>query len=123
MVEKVLTGQSVHTDEAVAENEPMLHALQVIGLDAPSMGDAVPDGQLMHDAPSLEPNVPVGHFCTRRIELESVVMVPWLSPDEMSCAVKFWVFTFVPAVPSIFTSRLSWPSTGAAKRVMSVMRW
>jgi hypothetical protein len=107
VVEKVLTGQSVHTDDAVAENEPMLQALQVMGLDAHSIGDAVPDGQSMNDASSLEPNVPVGHFCTRRMELESVVMVPWLRPEEINCAVKFWVLKFVPDVPSILRSRLS----------------
>jgi hypothetical protein len=54
VVEKVLMGQSVHTDDAVAENDPVLHALQVMGLDAPSMGEAVPAGQLMHAWPSLE---------------------------------------------------------------------
>lgn len=103
----MLIGQSVHTEDAVAEKAPMLHALHVIGLAAPSIDDAVPAGQSTHDAPSLEPNVPVGHFCTRSIELESVVMVPWLSPEEMSCAVRFCVLTFVLTVPSILTSRLS----------------
>ena len=72
--------QSVHTDDAVLENEPVLHALHVIGLAAPSTGEAVPAGQSMHDAPSLAPNVPFGHLSTRRMELESVVMDPWLKP-------------------------------------------
>jgi hypothetical protein len=48
VVENVLMAQSVHTDDADAENDPVLHALQVMGLDAPSMGEAVPAGQLMH---------------------------------------------------------------------------
>ena len=55
VVENVLIWQSVHTDDAAAENDPMLHALHVIGLAAPSTGEAVPAGQSMHDAPSLEP--------------------------------------------------------------------
>jgi hypothetical protein len=55
VVENVLIWQSVHTDDAAAENDPMLHALHVIGLAAPSTDEAVPAGQLMHDAPSLEP--------------------------------------------------------------------
>jgi hypothetical protein len=54
VVEKVLMGQSVHTEDAVAENEPVLHALQVMGLKAPSTGEAVPAGQSMHAWPSLE---------------------------------------------------------------------
>ena len=31
VVENVLIWQSVHTDDAAAENDPMLHALHVIG--------------------------------------------------------------------------------------------
>ena len=62
--ENVLTGQFVHTDEAVAENVPALHAAHVMSLDAPSTGDAVPEGQLMHAPPVGEENVPVGHMST-----------------------------------------------------------
>ncbi len=49
----MLVGQSVHTDDAAAENEPVLHALHVIGLEAPSTSDAVPAGQFRHVLPSL----------------------------------------------------------------------
>jgi hypothetical protein len=61
-------------DDAAAENEPMLQALHVIGVAAPSTGEAVPAGQSMQDCPSFE-YVPVGHLSTKRIEFESVVMV------------------------------------------------
>ena len=47
--ENVLTGQLVHTDEAVAENVPALQAAHVMSLGAPSTGDAVPEGQLVHE--------------------------------------------------------------------------
>jgi hypothetical protein len=54
VVENVLMTQSVHTDEACAENEPVLHALHVIGLDAPCTADSVPAGQSTHAWPSFE---------------------------------------------------------------------
>jgi hypothetical protein len=82
VVEKVLTGQSVHTDDAVLANDPMLHALQVMAFAAPSISEAVPAGQSMHDAPFAAPKVPFGHLSTRRTELESVVMDPWLKPSD-----------------------------------------
>lgn len=119
-MENVFTGQSVHTDDAVAENEPMLHALHVMGLAAPSTGEAVPAGQSMHDAPSLEPKVPLGHLSTRRMELESVVMVPWLKPLDTSCELNVCVLTLVPAVPSIFTSMFSCPMADVESKAMII---
>ena len=75
-VEKVLMGQSVQTEDAVPENAPVTQALQVIGFDAPSTGDAVPAGQLIHAVPSFE-KVPLAHLSTMRTELESVMIWTW----------------------------------------------
>ena len=66
----MLTGQSVHTDDAVAEKDPVLHALHVIGEDAPSTSEAVPPGQSIQIVPSLLEYVPLVHLSTRRIVLE-----------------------------------------------------
>jgi hypothetical protein len=54
VVENVLMAQSVQMDDAAAENDPMLQALQVMGVAAPSTGEAVPAGQSMQDWPSFE---------------------------------------------------------------------
>ncbi len=63
--EKVLVGQFVHTDDAAAAKVPALHAAHVMSFEAPSTGDAVPEGQLTHAPPVGEENVPVGHMSTR----------------------------------------------------------
>ena len=70
MVENVLMGQSVQTDEADAENDPVLHALHVMGEDAPSTSEAVPPGQSIQMVPSLLEYVPLVHLSTRRIVLD-----------------------------------------------------
>ena len=99
MVEKVFTAQSVHTDEADAEKDPVLHALHVIGVDAPSTSEAVPPGQSMQTVPSLLEYVPLPHLSTRRIVFD---------PTEMSyigaCEMSVCELIPVPPVPSILTS-------------------
>lgn len=62
--EKVLAGQSVHVDDFSAANVPALHPLHVMSFEDPSMGDAVPTGQLMHTPPVGEENVPLEQMST-----------------------------------------------------------
>lgn len=64
-VEKVLTGQLVQVEAAMPEKVPALQAAHVMSLEAPSTGDAVPAGHLMHSPLPGEENVPVGHMSTR----------------------------------------------------------
>jgi hypothetical protein len=63
--ENVLAGQFVHTDDAVAANDPALHAAHVISLEAPSTVEAVPDGQSAHEPPLGKEKVPAWQMSTR----------------------------------------------------------
>lgn len=63
-MENVLTGQSVHADDAAAANVPALHPPHVMSFEAPSTGDAVPTGQSTHRPPVGDEKVPLVQMST-----------------------------------------------------------
>ena len=69
-------GQLMHTEDEGDANVPALHAEHVMALDAPSTGEAVPEGHGTQALPSTDENVPVGQISTKRISLEMEDMVP-----------------------------------------------
>ena len=88
--ENVLTGQLVHTDEAVAEKVPALQAAHVMSLAAPSTGDAVPERQLTHGPPPGEENVPVGLMSTNSSCCVTDCMNPCVRFAWESSALILW---------------------------------